>query len=268
MPPYELPTNQTQSGIKSHSTKGGTQDNFNEIRFEDKKGEEELHIQAEKDMTTLVKNDQSNTIQASRSSSTGGSDTVSVGGDRTLSVTGKRTVTVTQSDTETYNDTRTTTVTGPDTLTVTNAHEGTYNNTRTATITNLDTTTAKGGKKTDVTGNYDISASTKYYVKQGSNEITLEGSMAKVTNGKSTITLDGGKITIEAPEEIKLAVGGNTITIASDGSIEASATAKAGMGAGNSSVVASPASVDVGSPMVNVSGEGPVNITGAMVKIG
>ena len=35
MPPYELPTNQTQSGIKTRSSKGGSPDNFNEIRFED-----------------------------------------------------------------------------------------------------------------------------------------------------------------------------------------------------------------------------------------
>ncbi len=43
--------------------------------------------------------------------------------------------------------------------------------------------------------------------------------MAKVTNGKSTITLNGGKITIEAPEEIELKVGGNTVKIASAGTI-------------------------------------------------
>jgi type VI secretion system secreted protein VgrG len=40
MPPYALPANKTQSGIKSRSTKGGGGDNFNEVRFEDKIGEE------------------------------------------------------------------------------------------------------------------------------------------------------------------------------------------------------------------------------------
>ena len=59
MPPYELPDNQTQSGIKSRSTKGGAPANFNEIRFEDKKGSEELFIQAEKDHNINVKNNQS-----------------------------------------------------------------------------------------------------------------------------------------------------------------------------------------------------------------
>jgi type VI secretion system secreted protein VgrG len=36
--PYTLPDNRTQSGIKTDSSKGGG--GFNEIRFEDKKGEE------------------------------------------------------------------------------------------------------------------------------------------------------------------------------------------------------------------------------------
>ncbi len=40
MPPYDLPDNATQSGIKSRSSKGGSPTNINELRFEDKKGEE------------------------------------------------------------------------------------------------------------------------------------------------------------------------------------------------------------------------------------
>ena len=40
MPPYDLPGNMTQSGIKSRSSKGGSPANYNEIRFEDKKGSE------------------------------------------------------------------------------------------------------------------------------------------------------------------------------------------------------------------------------------
>jgi type VI secretion system secreted protein VgrG len=61
-PPYTLEENKTQSGIKSSSTKNGTKKNFNEIRFEDKKGEEELFIQAEKDRNILVKNDDTLTV--------------------------------------------------------------------------------------------------------------------------------------------------------------------------------------------------------------
>src|SRR5688500_19058442 len=56
MPPLELTANQTQSGIKTHSTKGGGADNFNQLRFEDKKGSEEIYFHAEKDFNRVVEN--------------------------------------------------------------------------------------------------------------------------------------------------------------------------------------------------------------------
>jgi type VI secretion system secreted protein VgrG len=86
MPPYTLPANKTQSGIKSRSTKGGQPQNFNEIRFEDLKNKEEFHMQAERDMTTLVKHDRSASILHD--------DSTSVGGDRSVHVTGNLAVTV------------------------------------------------------------------------------------------------------------------------------------------------------------------------------
>ena len=57
MPPYDLPANKTQSGVKSRSSKGGGAANFNEFRFEDKKGKEEVYLHAEKDWTIMVEND-------------------------------------------------------------------------------------------------------------------------------------------------------------------------------------------------------------------
>jgi type VI secretion system secreted protein VgrG len=54
MPPYQLPDNQTQGGFKSHSSKGGDSTNFNEIRFEDKKGSELLYVHAELNKTESV----------------------------------------------------------------------------------------------------------------------------------------------------------------------------------------------------------------------
>lgn len=85
-PPYTLDDNQTQSGIKSRSTPGGEKENFNELRFEDKKGEEELFMHAEKNKTVKVKNN--------RSASVGADDSVSVGGNRTETIDHNRTVTV------------------------------------------------------------------------------------------------------------------------------------------------------------------------------
>jgi type VI secretion system secreted protein VgrG len=55
MPPYGLPGEQTKSTLKSNSSKGG--EGFNEIRFEDKKGKEQIFIHAQQDADTRIKND-------------------------------------------------------------------------------------------------------------------------------------------------------------------------------------------------------------------
>ena len=52
MPPYELPANATMSTLKSNSSKGG--DGFNELRFEDKKGKEQIFIHAQRDQDIRV----------------------------------------------------------------------------------------------------------------------------------------------------------------------------------------------------------------------
>jgi type VI secretion system secreted protein VgrG len=58
MPPFKLPDNKTQSGIKTRSSPGGGEEHFNEICFEDKKGKELLYVRAEKDLTKAVENDE------------------------------------------------------------------------------------------------------------------------------------------------------------------------------------------------------------------
>lgn len=60
MPPYTLPENKTQSGVKTNSTKGGG--GFNELMFEDKKGEELVRFQSEKDYEQIVHNDATITV--------------------------------------------------------------------------------------------------------------------------------------------------------------------------------------------------------------
>ncbi len=60
MPPYTLPDEKTKSTVKSNSSKGGG--GFNEFRFEDKKGSEQIFIHAEKNQDIRVKNDVMETI--------------------------------------------------------------------------------------------------------------------------------------------------------------------------------------------------------------
>jgi type VI secretion system secreted protein VgrG len=66
-------------GFLSRS-KDGTPDNANALRFEDKAGEEQVWIQAQKNMDTNIKNDETHTV--------GGNQTVSVNKDFTSTVSG------------------------------------------------------------------------------------------------------------------------------------------------------------------------------------
>ena len=93
MPPYKLPDDKTRSTLKSQSSKGGTaKDNFNEIRFEDKMGEEEIYIHAEKDQNTVVENNQTIAIgfdkadAGDRALAVNNDESIEIGRDRTMLV--------------------------------------------------------------------------------------------------------------------------------------------------------------------------------------
>ncbi|MCC6559113.1 MAG: type VI secretion system tip protein VgrG [Polyangiaceae bacterium] len=92
--PYKLPDNKTQSGWQSRSSPGGGGDNYNEIMFEDRKGQELVRVQAEKDLDKLVKNDESARIGHDRTRQVGHDETVSVGNDRTRLVGNNESVTI------------------------------------------------------------------------------------------------------------------------------------------------------------------------------
>jgi type VI secretion system secreted protein VgrG len=66
MPPYTLPDYQTRSTFMSRSSKGGGASDYNELRFEDLKGQEQVFINAQKDMDVRAENDSREFIGANR----------------------------------------------------------------------------------------------------------------------------------------------------------------------------------------------------------
>jgi type VI secretion system secreted protein VgrG len=92
MPPYDLPANRTQSGIKTRSSLGGSAANFNEIRFEDKKGSEQLYIHAEKNQDNLVENDETTDVGHDRTEKVANNEKITIGVDRTENVGSNETI--------------------------------------------------------------------------------------------------------------------------------------------------------------------------------
>ena len=108
MPPYDLPGEKTKSTTKTNSSVGGK--GFNEIRFEDKKGEEQVFVHGEKDADIRIKNDrrewvgndrhlvvardQVEKVERDRHAEVIRDEVVKVGRDRHVTVVGKETVAV------------------------------------------------------------------------------------------------------------------------------------------------------------------------------
>jgi type VI secretion system secreted protein VgrG len=88
--PYALPDEQTKSTVKTSSSKGGS--GFNEIRFEDKAGSEELFFQAQKDMTVMVLNNETFTVKGTRTLSVTGNETHTNQADYSSTVSGNFTL--------------------------------------------------------------------------------------------------------------------------------------------------------------------------------
>jgi len=78
LPPYDLPEHKTRMTIKSQTHKG---DGFNELRFEDELGKQELYLHAERDQNTVVKHDQSTWVGRNRADEVSRDDHLTVGRD-------------------------------------------------------------------------------------------------------------------------------------------------------------------------------------------
>ncbi len=74
--PYSLPGEKTKSTMKTNSSLGGG--GFNEFRFEDKKGSEEIYFHGEKDWNIDIKNNKNQNI--------GNNETLSVAQNRTKTI--------------------------------------------------------------------------------------------------------------------------------------------------------------------------------------
>ena len=102
MPPWALPANQTQSGMLTRSTMGGSPGpglkngpgSANALRFEDKKGKEQLWIHAEKDQLTEVEHDEDKWVGNDRRKIIDRDETTEVKRDRTETVDRNEKITV------------------------------------------------------------------------------------------------------------------------------------------------------------------------------
>ncbi|QEH33324.1 Phage-related baseplate assembly protein [Aquisphaera giovannonii] len=305
MPPYALPANMTQSGIKSRSSKGGSGANFNEIRLEDKKGSELLSIHAEKDQSISVENDESHTVGHDRSKTIDHDETTHVKHDRTETVDNNETITIGVNRVEKVgaNETiaiganRTETVGSNESITVTltrtrmvgvnesinvgAAQEITVGGLRAVTVGAAQTITVGAAQAVTVGGGQTESFGGKHTQTVGKTQTVTVGSDGSYTIGGKRDTSVGkddnlnvkNKLTVEAGDEIILKTGSASITLKSGGTIEIKGTSitiegstKIEEKAPNITSDASAKNLVKGA-MVNAEASGINTIKGSLVKI-
>jgi type VI secretion system secreted protein VgrG len=242
LPPWELPEHKTQSGVRTKSSLKGGADNHNELRFEDLKGKEQIWVQAEKDLDTLVKNDETRKVKHDRTTDITNHETKTViegnethtikkgwyhirveDNERTLHVEKNHTITVNGEESTTVAKDRKMIVKMNQEHTITQDNTSTVKGKQTETITGDDSTTvSQGNKKLDVSmGNIDV----------------------KADLGNITVKAALGKITLEAMQKIEIKCGPT------------------------SSIVIDPTGVTIKGMMVKVEGQIMTEVKGLMTTV-
>jgi type VI secretion system secreted protein VgrG len=186
MPPYVLPDNKTQSGLKTRSTLKGEIEHFNELRFEDKKDSEEVYLHAQKDLVCIVENNAivqvGYELKDGTHKSDDGSQTVKIYKDRTETLeTGNESVTVQKGN-------------------------------RTVTLdTGNDTHQLKKGHREVLV---DM-GNDKHQIKKGNREVLIDmgNDALTIKMGNQTTKLNLGKSSTEAMQSIELKVGQSSIKV-------------------------------------------------------
>jgi type VI secretion system secreted protein VgrG len=212
LPPWPLPDNKTQSGVRTKSTLKGGADDFNELRFEDKKEAELIYVQAQKDMQTLVKNDERRNVKHDRTTVITNNEekTVEKGFEKTTIAKGEQIITVADNNRTLHVEKdHTVTVNGEEKITVTKDRTITVKENQKHEVTKNDSTKVTGKRSAEITQDETIQ------VKTGNYKLTVDTGNIDIRAKMGNITLkaDMGAIKLEAMQKVEIKVGTNTVTI-------------------------------------------------------
>ncbi|QBE67505.1 type VI secretion system tip protein VgrG [Pseudoduganella lutea] len=211
MPAWDLPANKTQSGILSRSTPGGSYENANAIRFEDKKGSEQLWLHAEKDQLTEVEHDEDKWVGNDRRKTIDRDETSHIKRNRTETVDHDEKITIGDNRTEDVGKNESITIGGDRTKHVVRNEQDnidmnwstTVNMTKTEHIGMAYVQNVGMGRMENVGLGYDLN---------------VGGIMATIV-GVNQVTKVGNSISITAGDELSITVGQASLLMKSDGTI-------------------------------------------------
>ncbi|WON76730.1 type VI secretion system Vgr family protein [Serratia sp. UGAL515B_01] len=202
MPPWDLPGNATQSGLISRSLGGGL-DNANALRFEDRMGQEEVWLQAERDLLTQVKNHEVHQVQANRNKAIGGDETTDIQGTRSETVVGDEKIELMAN--------RRRSVAKDETIEIGGNHQKSVKGNQRYDVTNNHDRSIGGDDSLDVSGQQNIK------INKG-QKVEVEQDLNKSIGGDHTVSV-GKTYNLTATDKIELIVGSVSFVLESNGNI-------------------------------------------------
>lgn len=206
-PPIDLPRHKTQMTIKSKTHKG---EGFNEMRFEDEKGLEEIYFHAQRNHRTNVLNDQFIDIDHNRTKNIGLDQQETVGRDKRTNVgqdhyetIGRNSIIRVMSDQEIEIENNQTTI---------------INSSRKQEIYADNITKTGGNQRLEIEGTYDeiaktkIFSRTKHYILHAQDKMTIAGPGGSITIDNNGITLKATALKIITPSFDIINGGSNQVT--------------------------------------------------------
>ncbi len=251
--PYALPANKTQSGLKTRSVPNGGAANFNELRFEDKKGSEQVFLHAEKNLDVSVEND----------------ETWSTGHDRTEVIEHNHKMTLTKGDQLiklTEGNQALLVIKGDQVIEDKEGRQALFtvdgeqliriekgpqeflvdDGDRTVTVKSGNNTKAISGTDQTTADTIKMEAETKIELKCGSSKIVMTTSKIEISVGGQKVVLDTSAVT----------VNGAKIDVVATGPLKAS---------GAMTTVEGTGMLTMKGPMVQVKADGLLKLAGGVI---
>jgi type VI secretion system secreted protein VgrG len=207
-PPYPLPANKTRSVFKTNSHQAA---GFNEIRFEDQGGQEEIFIHAQKDRNEVTLHCHTEQIGVDWSQGVGSNKSIQVGNNHTETI-GVNMDQMVGSNKSTTVGMNTTLTSGANIMQTAGANiVTTAGASMSTTIGASASTTVANDSTTNIGSDEGIMVGKSRTVAVGENQSVTIGKNATESVGKSKV--------VNAGDELKIIVGKSSITMKKDGTI-------------------------------------------------
>ena len=267
MPPWDLPANATQSGILTRSSKGGSAANANALRFEDKKGSEQVWLHAEKNQDIEVENDETHWVGHDRTKTIDHDETSHIKHDRTETVDNNETITIHKNRTEkvdlnegiTIGVNRTESVGSNETITVGSNRSVTVGSSETKTVTLQRTHTVGVNETISVGAAQEITIGALQAVTVGAAQtITVGANQTTSVGAAQTTTVGANQATTVGGDRAVKVAGKQAHNIGGDDGAQIGGGRSASVGKDDAYSIAKKFSVDAGEEISLVAGDASI----------